>query len=137
MEREHLNYYLQQLAKDELDQLCAAVEAEADVEIIQKPTSQTLMIPVRDPINDGSFFSGEVLVSSAIAKVNGISGWSMVMDAAAEKAASVALLDGAYAAGIRTEEITKFALIGKERLEAQQAQQNTKINATRVAFDLL
>lgn len=137
MEREQLNYYLQQVSQDDLDALCRNIEEVATVELIQKPTSQTLVVPVRDPINTGSFISGEVLVSSAIVQVNSCNGWSMIMDQDDKRAVAVALLDAAYTAEVMKTEILKLATHGKERVEEHNTLQNAKINATRVSFDLL
>ncbi len=137
MEREQLNYYLQQVSQDELDALCRSIEKVATVELIQKPTAQTLLVPVHDPINQGSFISGEVLVSSAIVQVNAINGWAMVMDQDDRRAVSVALLDAAFTADIKKAEIHQLATHGKERVEENHTNQNARINATRVSFDLL
>ena len=137
MEREQLNYFLQQVEVEELLALSDAVEKQAEVELLRKPTSQTLLVPVHDPINQGSFISGEILVTSALVQVNTINGWSMVMDDTPETAVSIAILDGAFAAGILREEIQQLALRGKENTEKEQAELNTRVHATRVAFDLL
>lgn len=137
MEREQLNYYLQQVSQDHLNILCRNIEKTHQVELIQKPTHQTLLVPVHDPINKGSFFAGEVLVTSAIVQVNSISGWSMVMDENSELAVSVALLDGAFAADVQKEAIIALALQGKKIADQEQARQNARIHATRVSFDLL
>jgi phosphonate C-P lyase system protein PhnG len=137
MEREQLNYFLQQVEVEELLALSDAVEKQAEVELLRKPTSQTLLVPVHDPINQGSFISGEILVTSALVQVNTINGWSMVMDDTPETAVSIAILDGAFAAGILRKEIQQLALRGKENTEKEQAELNTRVHATRVAFDLL
>lgn len=137
MEREQLNYLLQQVGIEELRSLSDGVEKQAEVELIRKPTSQTLLVPIHDPINQGSFISGEILVTSALVQVNTINGWSMVMDDNPETAVSVAILDGAFAAGILREEIQQLALRGKENIEKDQAELNSRVHATRVAFDLL
>ncbi|MEE4242797.1 MAG: phosphonate C-P lyase system protein PhnG [Desulfopila sp.] len=137
MEREQLNYLLQQVGIEQLRSLSDGVEKQAEVELIRKPTSQTLLVPIHDPINQGSFISGEILVTSALVQVNTINGWSMVMDDNPETAVSVAILDGAFAAGILREEIQQLALRGKENIEKEQAELNSRVHATRVAFDLL
>ncbi len=137
MEREQLNYFLQQVEVEELLALSDAVEKQAEVELLRKPTSQTLLVPIHDPINQGSFISGEILVTSALVQVNTINGWSMVMDDTPETAVSIAILDGAFTAGILREEIQQLALRGKENIEKEQAELNSRVHATRVAFDLL
>lgn len=137
MEREQLNFYLQQVDGSELFSLRNRIEHDAKVELIQKPVSQTLLVPVKDPINRGSFYSGEVLVSSAIVQVNSINGWSMVMDDDPELAVTIAVLDGAFSADVRKDEIIELARQGMEQIQARETEQNARINATRVNFDLL
>lgn len=137
MEREQLNYFLQQVPSPLLSALCEKIGKETAIELIQKPTSQTLIVPVRDPINQGTFISGEVLVTSAIVQVDGVNGWAMVMDDNPDMATSLAVLDGAYAAGIRKMEIVGLAEQGKEAVDRQHADMNARVYSTRVSFDLL
>ncbi len=137
MEREQLNYFLQQVEVEELLSLSDAVAKQAQVELIRRATSQTLLVPVHDPINQGNFFSGEILVTSALVQVNAVNGWSMVMDENPETAVAVAILDGAFAADIFKEDIIKLALRGRKKSEKEHAELNARVHATRVAFDLL
>jgi alpha-D-ribose 1-methylphosphonate 5-triphosphate synthase subunit PhnG len=137
MEREQLNHFLQQVPHEEILSLSSVIEQQVSVELIQKPVAQTLLVPVRDPVNRGSFIGGEVLVTSAIVRVNEVNGWSMVMDENHEIAVAAAILDGAFAAGIQREEIVRLARRGKDRMEKKDTERNAKVNATRVSFDLL
>jgi len=137
MEREQLNYFLQQAPALQVSALSEKIGSEAAIELIQKPTSQTLLVPVHDPINRGTFISGEVLVVSSIVRVNGVNGWAMVMDDNPRLAGSLAILDGAYAAGIRTMEIAALAEQGKVAIDRENRKMNARVNSTRVAFDLL
>lgn len=137
MKRQYLNFFLQAAPAQELETLCKQIHQEHSVETLQKPTSQTLLLPVSDPINQGSFISGELLVTSAIVKINSENGWAMVMDDQPEKALRIATLDGAFAAGKYVDQILLLALKGKANLELEDEQTNRKVNSTRVAFDLL
>lgn len=137
MEREQLSYYLQQVSPEQIFSLRSHIEKQVQLELIQKPIAQTLLVPIRDPINHGSFISGEILVTSAIVRINGVNGWSMVMDENHEFAVAIAILDGAFAADIRREEIVRLAGEGKERIEKTHSELDAKVRATRVAFDLL
>lgn len=137
MEREALNHYLQQVSAERLQGECRAIEQCADVEFIGRPATQTMLVPVRDPINGGVFFAGEVLVTSCVVKVNSVPGWSMVMDDQPELAGLVATLDAAFAAGLRTMEITTLAKEGSRVLAKRSGAMNRRTNGTRVSFDLL
>jgi alpha-D-ribose 1-methylphosphonate 5-triphosphate synthase subunit PhnG len=107
------------------------------VEIIQKPTRQTLLLPVKDPINKGSFFSGEVLVTSTIVQVNNENGWAMVLDENNDLSRAVAILDGAFAAGILQQPILRLAEKGKNVIRDEEEKINRKVEETRVSFDLM
>lgn len=137
MEREQLNFFLQQADDRELTALCVRIEEEAEVELLQKPTAQTLLVPVRDPVNGGSFIGGEVLVTSAVVHVNEVGGWAMVMDDNPPLAVSVATLDAAFAAKVRMDEIVRLALQGRDRHEQEMSERNYRVKCTKVAFDLL
>ncbi len=137
MEREELNFFLQQADPDELLALCQKIEGRATVVKVKKPTPQTLLVPVTDPVNGGTFYGGEVLVTSALVQVNGVNGWSMVMDDNPELAQLVAVLDAALAAGIDEEEIVALAGRGQAIWTGRAAEEAAAVRATRVAFELL
>jgi len=137
MEREQLIYYLQNVTREDLAHLQQRIENQAKVELIQKPVSQTLLVPVKDPINEGSFISGEVLATSAIVQVDGVNGWAMVMDDNQELAIAVAVMDGAFAADICREDVVELAKSGRQKVEQEHARLNAQVQTTKVSFDLL
>lgn len=137
MEREQLNDFLQKVPDNKISSLQKKIEETATVQLIQKPTAQTLLIPVKDPINNGTFYSGEVLVTTSIVQVNDCNGWAMIMDDNPEKSLSIAVLDGAFAADICKSEIILLAQLGEQEQLVEGKQFNKQINSTRVSFDLL
>ncbi len=137
MIRDDLNYYLQQAQYPELELLCKKVRTTATVNLIRKPTSQTLLLPVDDPINGGCFYGGEILATSCIVQVNGNNGWAMVMDDNADLCLAIATLDAAYAADICKQDIIDLAKQAKEQCTEKAARRNSQVNSTRVSFDLL
>ncbi|HID03968.1 MAG TPA: phosphonate C-P lyase system protein PhnG [Desulfobacterales bacterium] len=137
MKRENHNFFLQQAAQDEIYALCQQIRCRADVQVLQQPTAQTLMLPVTDPVNKGSFYGGEVLVSSAIVRVNDVDGWAMVMDEMPVSALSLAILDAAWAAGVEKNSIDKLVHQGEERHKQNIKKSETEVAATRVSFDLM
>lgn len=137
MKRENHNFFLQQAEQDQIYALCQQIKCRADVQVIQRPTAQTLMLPVEDPVNRGSFYGGEVLVSSAIARVNDVDGWAMVMDENPVSALSLAILDAAWAAGVEKKSIGKLVHQGEKRHKQIIKKNETDIRATRVSFDLM
>lgn len=137
MEREELNFLMQQSPALEVSRLCREIEDRASVQMIQKPTPQTLLVPVQDPINGREFLGGEVLVTSAIVHVDGNNGWAMVMDDNPEMAIHLAIIDGAFAAGICVEEIVSIGEQGRQAYHSEKEKLNEQVAGTRVAFDLL
>lgn len=137
MEREELNFFMQKSPVPEITRLCNEIKEHATVQMIQKPTPQTLLVPVKDPINGGTFLGGEVLVTSAIVQVNGKNGWAMVVDDSPEMATHLAILDGAFSAGIQVDEIVRIAEQGRQHFNSEKEKENEQVAGTRVAFDLL
>lgn len=137
MEREQINYHLQQLSIEDLAALGDLIQQEAMVELIGKPTSQTLLLPVNDPINSGSFFSGEILVTSAVVQVNGSCGWAMTMDDSPILAQAIATIDAAWAANLFQAEIEELVRLSIKKQAVQNGRINAMAHDTRVSFDLL
>ncbi len=137
MERESLNFYLQQAEPETLGEVCRNVEKQAVVTLLQEPTVQTLMLPVDDPVNGGGFYAGEVLVTSAIVQVGDSKGWAMVMDENPELATRVAILDAAFAADIERAAITTLVENGRKGYQQRTRTLASQVAATRVSFDLM
>jgi alpha-D-ribose 1-methylphosphonate 5-triphosphate synthase subunit PhnG len=137
MERESLNFYLQQADPEALSEVCRRIETHSTVTLLQEPTLQTLLLPVADPVTEGSFFAGEVLVTSAIVQVADCKGWAMVMDEAPELARCVATLDAAFAAGMERQAVIALVEDGQNRHAQKTRELASQVEATRVRFDLM
>lgn len=137
MEREDLNFYLQQADPLALQELCQKVRERTAVTVLQEPTLQTLLLPVADPVSRGAFYAGEVLVTSAIVQVAGSKGWAMVIDEALELAGRIAILDAAFAADIERPAIARLAHDGRVRHAEKTRSLASQVAATRVSFDLM
>lgn len=137
MHREELNFYLQQADQGMITDLSRRIQAEQEVFLIQKPMAQTLLLPVHDPVVSGSFYGGEVLVTSVLVRVNDCEGWAMVMDEEDDLAFDIAVLDGAWAAGIERIAIELLAGQGRDGHEQKCREQAAEIDRTRVSFDLM
>lgn len=137
IQREDLNYYLQKASAISRNKLCRNIETAARVTTIQQPTVQTLMLPISDPIDHGSFYCGEVLVTSAIMRVNTTNGWAMIMDEEPDIARQVAMLDAAFAANIMRSEILGLVGEGKLNYERETCRMAAKTKKTKVSFDLM
>ncbi|QKF81937.1 phosphonate C-P lyase system protein PhnG [Halarcobacter ebronensis] len=137
MSREDINFISQFIEKKRLEELYKKIEENHTIKILTNPTEQTLLVPVKDPISEGEFYAGEVLVTSTIVEVNGVKGWSMVMDLNEELSLQTAVLDASFEAEIYKEEIISLLEKTAFNLEKQEEIINKKVNSTRVSFDLM
>jgi len=137
MKREEINDLAQLVKLDELQSLYKKIKKNHDVKILTTPTEQTLLVPVKDPISGGSFYTGEVLVTSTIVEVDGNKGWSMVMDSNEKLSLYIAVLDACFEKNILKDEIKELLKEAKKENNKKTKKQNQKINSTRVSFDLM
>ncbi len=137
MKREDINSLAQLVKIEELKKLYEKIDREYKVQVLSTPTEQTLLVPVIDPISKGTFYAGEVLVTSTIIQVEKTKGWSMVMDSNDELSLYVATFDACFEANIYKEEIVDILEKAKKQNDEKTKVINQKVNSTRVAFDLL
>jgi alpha-D-ribose 1-methylphosphonate 5-triphosphate synthase subunit PhnG len=137
MKREDINNFAQLVKIEELKKLYEKIDEKYGVKVLSAPTEQTLLVPVKDPISNGSFYAGEVLVTSTIVQVENTKGWSMVMDSNEELSLYIASLDACFDANIYVDEITNILENAKNDNEEKNRKTNQKVNSTRVSFDLL
>ncbi|XOB60595.1 phosphonate C-P lyase system protein PhnG [Campylobacterota bacterium DY0563] len=137
MNREDINFLSQFIQKDEFEELYKKIEKNYEIKVLTNPTEQTLLVPVKDPISGGEFYAGEVLVTSTIVEIDGIKGWSMVLDTNEDLSLKTAVLDASFEANIFKEEILNLLKKTKIEINNKNAINNQKINSTRVSFDLM
>jgi alpha-D-ribose 1-methylphosphonate 5-triphosphate synthase subunit PhnG len=70
MEREEINFVFQFADLVQLEKLYNKIDKELGVNVINQPTSQTLLVPIKDPLSGGEFYAGEALVTSCIVEVD-------------------------------------------------------------------
>lgn len=137
MKREDINHLAQLVQVDKLKKLYEKIDKNFKVKILTAPSEQTLLVPVKDPITGGSFYSGEVLVTSTIVQIQEEKGWSMVMDSNEDLSLYVAVLDACFEKKIYKDEIKDLLKEAKKIEEKKNKKINRKVNSTRVSFDLL
>lgn len=137
MKREDLNYVLQHSDIEKLQSLYKKIDKRLGITIVNQPTSQTLLVPVKDPISGGEFYSGEVLVTSSIVSVNNNQGWSMVQDDNKYLSLYIAAIDAVFDLQEFDSDIKTLYNESLERIEKQNKILNQKVNSTRVSFDLM
>lgn len=151
MQREQLNFILQSALQDELENLVGKIQEHFTLEILQNPTQQTLMLPVKDPISGGEFYAGEVLVTTSLVALldkndpsKKAQGFAMVLDDNPSYSLSIAIIDAYYGLSLElslqdsiTQEIQALALNTQEKQKQAQMRKNHEVDKTRVNFELM
>lgn len=137
MDRRDINFVFQNSDFNQLNQLYEKICSEQKVTVIQEPTSQTLLLPVKDPVSGGAFYSGEVLVTTTTVDVNGSKGWAMVMDDNPQLSMILSVIDGCFASGLYMDLIESLYHSTIAWMAENREKINQMVNATKVSFDLM
>jgi alpha-D-ribose 1-methylphosphonate 5-triphosphate synthase subunit PhnG len=139
MKREELNFILQKSNMNKLKELYKEIKKNYKITILQSPTQQTLLQPIYDPISEGEFYGGEILVTTTVVCIGDKDnkGWAMVLDDNEKLSLYIAVCDGAYGAGYFKKEIENLVKETKKEIEKAQIIENQKVNSTKVSFDLM
>jgi alpha-D-ribose 1-methylphosphonate 5-triphosphate synthase subunit PhnG len=137
IQREDLNYILQEAELEKLEKLYKKIDKKFGITILSNPSSQTLLVPVKDPISGGEFYAGEVLVTSTIVEVNKNKGWSMVQDENEQLSLYIATLDAVFENEEFKDDIIKLCKKTNKKIQERKNILNKKVNSTRVSFDLM
>lgn len=137
MKREDINALSQEINIKTLEKLYEKINKKHKIIVLTSASEQTLLVPVKDPISNGSFYAGEVLVTSTILEVNGTKGWSMVMDSNYDLSLYTAVLDACFEADIYKNEIIEVLEEAKKAKNKKTKMRNKKVNSTKVSFDLM
>lgn len=151
MQREDLNFILQSALLDELENLVGKIQEHFTLEILQNPTQQTLMLPVKDPISGGEFYAGEVLVTTSLVALldkdkasKKAQGFAMVLDDNPRHSLSIAIIDAYYGLSLElslqdsiTQEIQALVVKTQEKIKQAQILKNHEVDKTRVNFELM
>lgn len=137
MKREELTFILQHSDIGKLEALYKKIDHMCGVTVINQATSQTLMVPIKDPISGGEFYAGEVLVTSSIVSVSNEKGWAMVQDDNDKLSLYIASIDAVFESRKFENEITELYNETIQKIEKEKTILNQKVNSTRVSFDLM
>ncbi len=138
IQREDLNYILQKAKVKKLKEIYTKIDKQLGVTVLSQPSSQTLLIPVKDPISGGEFYAGEVLVTSTIVEVDKNKGWSMVQDENEKLSLYIATFDAVFDNEEEfRNEIIQLCKETNKHIENEKSILNKKINSTKVSFDLM
>jgi len=137
MNRRDINFVLQNSEITNLKNVYEKIKAEQSIKVMQEPDTQTLLLPVKDPISEGEFYAGEVLVTTTTVEVNGSKGWAMVMDDNSELSMMIAVIDGCFASGLYIDTIKRLFSAADTNICESRKENNQMTNATKVNFELM
>ncbi|HPX70994.1 MAG TPA: phosphonate C-P lyase system protein PhnG [Bacillota bacterium] len=133
MDRKRITRILARAEAEEVSALSAKILDEYDSVIVKEPAKTLSMIKLRDPVRQGEFYIGEVIVCEAAVEIEGVAGASVVMGDDTAKALDMAIIDAA----IRKNIFADFARL--EELEKEQndriRRENAMIMKTTVNFE--
>lgn len=120
-----------------LDRLAAAIVANAATVVpLQEPLTELVLMETADPVEGGSFYLGEVLVTSALLEVDGRVGVAVVVGDEPERARAAAAIDAAMQ--VPGVDWLAEELAAEERALAERERREWALVArTRVRFETM
>ena len=135
MDKRRLTKVLVRAESDEVAAIAAGVRSAYRPVIVKEPGKTLTMIKLRDPVKQGVFYIGEVIVCEAAVEIDGVRGLSVIMGDDEEKALDMAIIDAAVNMGVFDdfEKLTELEQ-NQNRHEMQEHAMNLR---TMVSFDSL
>jgi alpha-D-ribose 1-methylphosphonate 5-triphosphate synthase subunit PhnG len=107
------------------------------VATIQEPTQELVLMETGDPTTGGSFYLGEVLVTSALVEVDGRVGVGLVVGDEPERAHAGALIDAAFQAAIAPAALVAALAELEREVEDAHRREWALAARTRVQFETM
>ena len=117
MDKRRLTKVLVRADKSDVAAMSADIQKTYRPIIVKEPGKTLAMIKLRDPVKQGMFYIGEVIVYEASVEIDGVQGISVLMDGDAKKALDMAIIDAAVNIGV---------FDGFEKLAELEEKQNKK-----------
>jgi len=117
MDKRRLTKVLVRADRSEVAVMSATIQETYRPVIVKEPGKTLTMIKLRDPVKQGMFYIGEVIVCEATVEIDGIQGISVLMGDDAEKTLDMAIIDAA---------VNKEVFDDYEKLEELEEKQNKR-----------
>lgn len=115
--------------------LVKEIEDKYEVKEIESPNNGLVMIKMRETAKNSLFYLGEILVSEAKVFVNGSLGMGIVVGNRPELAYNLAVIDGAYKAGVDEASAWEKVLLEEEgNILKIERRETAKVLKTKVDF---
>lgn len=119
--------------REEVSALSATIQACHQPVIFKEPAKTLAMVKMRDPVKQGTFYIGEVIVSEAVVEIGGVKGIAVVMGDDADKVLDMAIIDAAVNMGVFRD--TEKVLGLEQEQNRRLMQENAMILKTTVSFE--
>jgi alpha-D-ribose 1-methylphosphonate 5-triphosphate synthase subunit PhnG len=100
MDKRRFTKVLVRADKSEVAALSAEIQKTYHPVIVKEPGKTLTMIKLRDPVKQGVFYIGEVIVCEAAVEIDGVQGVSVLMGDDARKTLDMAIIDAAANIGV-------------------------------------
>ncbi|MFM9278325.1 phosphonate C-P lyase system protein PhnG [Paenibacillus jiagnxiensis] len=109
-----------------------------ETSVIEEPNPGLVMVKVRETAKQSLFYLGEVLVTECKVQVQGATGIGLIKGDDSEKAYFLAVIDAAYAAGLK-ETVRWEELLGmeQEKQAVERTHRQRKLQLTKVNFETM
>jgi alpha-D-ribose 1-methylphosphonate 5-triphosphate synthase subunit PhnG len=102
MDKKRLTKILAKADRKDVANLAADIRKTHRPVIVKEPGKTLAMIKMREPVRQSLFYIGEVIVSEAVAEIDGAQGIAVLMGDDAEKTLDMAIIDAAVNKGVFT-----------------------------------
>ena len=133
MDKRRLTKVLVRADRSEVAALSAVIQKTYRPVIVKEPGKTLTMIKLRDPVKQGVFYIGEVIVCEAAVEIDGTQGMSVIMGDDEEKALDMAIIDAAVNLGV-FEGFEKLAEL-EQKQNRREMQEHTMNLKTMVNFE--
>lgn len=119
--------------RNEVAVLSANIQKSYRPVIVKEPAKTLVMIKLRDPVKQGTFFLGEVIACEAAVEIDGVPGVAVMMGDDAEKVLDMAIIDAAVNLGVFHDE-ARLSELEREQ-NKRMMQEHAMILNTMVNFE--
>ena len=118
MDKKRLTKILAKADRQEVAAMSAEIQKTHSPVVIKEPGKTLAMIKMREPVKQGLFYIGEVIVCEALVELDGVKGLAVAMGDDLEKTLDMAIIDAAVNKGVFT---------GMDILLALEREQNDRV----------
>jgi alpha-D-ribose 1-methylphosphonate 5-triphosphate synthase subunit PhnG len=100
LEKKRLTKILAKTDRAVIAALSARIIKVHPIVVIKEPAKTLAMIKMRDPVKQGMFYIGEIIVCEAVVEIGGVKGMAVNMGVDMDKTLNMAIIDAAINKGV-------------------------------------